>query len=159
MASCFLSVARLHFETTRKSYQQPHTLALQLNFIRRTAEGPATFTISELKLGRRTSTIHVSLSQGDQTPCVIGYLTQLNINTEIGISLETAYSLTPSPIPLVSTAALRNDSEFNWSLYHKPFDNFRKAGRHVKTYLPSKGPVGQALIDQWLCLEGGQRFT
>lgn len=159
MTSCFLSVARLHFATTRKSYNQPHTLALQLNFVRRTSQGRATFTVSESKLGRRTSTVHISLSQGDRAPCVLGYLTQSNLDRETGISLETAYAIHPSPKPLVSTAALHEGSEPNWSLYHKPFNNFRKAGRHVKTYLPSKGQVGQALIDQWLCLEDGLRFT
>lgn len=159
VTSCFLSVARLLFETTRKSYNQPHTVALQLNFVRRTSQGPATFTVFESKLGRRTSTIHVSLSQEGQPACVVGYLTQSNFHTENGLSLETAYSLSPSPIPLVSTAALRNGAEPNWSLHQKPFDNFRKAGRHVKTYLPSKGQVGKALIDQWLCLKDGQRFT
>ena len=159
MTSCFLSVARTHFATTCKALNQPHTLALQLNFVRRTSNGPAILIVSELKLGRRTSTIHISLSQGEQPPCVLGYLMQSNFDTEAGISLKTAYSLCPAPKPLVSTVALRDDSEPNWSLHHKPFSSFRKAGQHVRTYLPRDGQVGQALIDQWLCLENEQRFT
>jgi len=44
-------------------------------------------------------------------------------------------------------------------MYDRPFHNSRKAGRHVKTYLSSKGQAGQTKIDQWRCLEGGQRVT
>ena len=75
------------------------------------------------------------------------------------MSLDTAYTLHPSPLPLESTEVLRNNDEPNWVLANKKFSKFRKAGGHVKTYLPRKGHVGQALIDQWLCFENGERFT
>lgn len=126
--------------------------------------GRADFEITDSKLGRRTSTIHVSLTQGDQTPCVVGYITQSNLHTEIGISLPTAYSLSPPPLSLPSTQALRSGTDPDWSLHHKPFQNFRKAGQHgtcfrFYCFLPRKGQVGPALVDQWLCLEGPERFT
>ncbi len=73
VTSCFLSVAKLHFSTVRSSYNLPHTIALQLNFLRRIHFGSATFTVSELKLGRRTSAIHIALSQDDlNPPSVVG---------------------------------------------------------------------------------------
>lgn len=161
VTSCFMSVVKLHFGTTLASSDQPHTIALQLNFIRRNWSGPATFTVSELKLGRRTSTIHVALTQGnaDQPPSVVGYFTQSNIDTESGVSLPSVYSLEPSPPSPPSTAALRRDTDRAWILHHKPFSNFRKAGQHVITYLPRNGQVGQALVDQWLTLADGERFT
>ena len=125
--------------------------------------GPAKFTVSDSKLGTRISTIHISLTQGqgdpDQHPAVVGYITQSNLTTEAGLSLETAFSLHPPPLPIQSTDALRRDEEPNWVLTEKKFTKFRKAGRHVKTYLLREGQVGQALIDQWLCFESGERFT
>ncbi|MCJ1461054.1 hypothetical protein MMC28_011436 [Mycoblastus sanguinarius] len=163
VASCFLSVARLHFQTTLRSQDQPHTLALQLNFVRRNFSGPATFTVLTSKLGRRTSTVHISVSQGnpDQTlPSVVGYLTQSNFVTESGMSLQTEFALSPAPFPQASMTALRHSStEPNWSLHRRPFNNFRRAGQHVRTYLPRKGQVGPALIDQWLCFENQEQFT
>ena len=117
--------------------------------------------MSEAKLGTRTSTIHISLTQGelDQYPAVVGYITQSNLTTETGLSLETAFSLHPPPLPIQSTDALRKDEEPDWALTEKKFTKFRKAGSHVKTYLLRQGQVGQALIDQWLCFENGERFT
>ena len=158
MTSCFLSVAKLHFGTTRRSYNQPHTIALQLQFLRRSCDGPAEFTVTESKMGRRTSIIHIALTQTMQPATVVGYLTQSNLSTEIGISLDTAYDLYPPPCSLKSTDSLRDGSEPNWSLAAKKFTKFRKAGGHVKTYLPRRGQVGQALIDQWLCFENGEKF-
>jgi len=75
------------------------------------------------------------------------------------MSLNTAYSFHPSPLPIESTQALRRDNEPNWTFVEKKFSKFRKAGGHVKTYLPRNGQVAQALIDQWLCFENGERFT
>lgn len=58
-----MAVAQLHFNTTRAASAQPHTIAGQLTFLRRTALGPATFTVTELKLGQRTSTLQITLTQ------------------------------------------------------------------------------------------------
>ena len=161
ITSCFLAVAKFHFNTTRLSYSQPHTIALQLQFLRRSSKGPARLTVSELKLGRRTSTIHISLSHGEEnvSPTVVGYLTQSNLAKEVGMSLDTAYALHPSPPAPPSAEALRDGFEPNWVLAEKKFSKFRKAGGHVKTYLPRQGQVGQALIDQWLSFENGEPFT
>ncbi|KAL2046063.1 hypothetical protein N7G274_001510 [Stereocaulon virgatum] len=171
VTSCFLTVAQLHFSTTLESHNQPHTISLQLSFLRRTSIGPAIFVVSESKLGRRTSTIHISLSQRNQPPCVVGYLTQSNLHTETGVSLPTNYTLTPPPPPLSSTDALERDDDPNWTYFEKPFTNFRKAGRHISSYLPRKrqtvveGEGGggeeeeQAIIDQWLHLTNSQKFT
>ena len=75
------------------------------------------------------------------------------------MSLDTAYNLHPPPYALNSTESLRNGSDPNWSLSAKKFTKFRKAGGHVKTYLPRRGQVGQAVIDQWLCFENGEKFN
>lgn len=160
MTSCFLSVAKLHFSTVRSSYNLPHTIALQLNFLRRNHSGSATFTVFELKLGRRTSAIHIALSQDDSnSPSVVGYFTQSNLNTESGISLSTGYSLSPPPVPLSSPRALRNSEDARWVLHKNPFSRFRKAAQHARMYLPRDGQPAQALIDQWLCLENGEGLT
>ena len=161
MTSLFLSVAKAHFSTTSKAYEQPHTIALQLQFLRRSWNGAAVFTVSDLKLGRRTSTIHIALTQEEheQQPLVVGYLTQSNLDTEVGMSLDTAFALHPPPPPLSSIEALHQGSDPNWILSKKKYSKFRKAGSHVKTYLPRNGQVGQALIDQWLRFENGDPFT
>jgi acyl-coenzyme A thioesterase PaaI-like protein len=63
-------VVKLHFETTLNKQKQPHTLALHLDFLRRTDTGPATFKVQDVKLGRQTSVVHVALSQGEREEVV-----------------------------------------------------------------------------------------
>ena len=162
MTSCILSAASLHFKTTLSAQDQPHTITLYLTFLRRNSIGPATIKIDHSKLGRRTSTVHVSLFSGppNSPPYVVGYLTQSNLYTEVGISLSTQNKLSPPVTSIVSTAALRANSDPNWTLlHHKPFASFRKAHQHTRVYLPRK-EVGPALVDEWMCFQKeGERFT
>ncbi|KAL9636385.1 MAG: hypothetical protein Q9204_002284 [Flavoplaca sp. TL-2023a] len=139
---------------------QPHTITLHLSFLRRTSIGSATFSIRDVKLGRRTSTVHVSLRQNDGTePSVVGYLTQSNLKTEEGISLPTHWSLHPSPLPLLSTAALQDNTDPNWARAHRP-STFRKAAARTQWYLPRHGrQPAPATADEWICLADGGRFT
>ena len=158
VTSIFLSVAKRHFDTVRADYQQPHTIAVQLNFLRRTSLGLATFTVSESKLGQRTSTIHIALNQGGEPiPLVVGYFTQSNINTETGMSVTLPHTLHPAPPILTSVNALREGTEPQWKLHKNQFSKFRKAGQHLLTYLPRIGQAG--VIDQWLTLANGDKFT
>ncbi|KAL8789848.1 MAG: hypothetical protein Q9213_000916 [Squamulea squamosa] len=162
VTSCFLSAASLHFSTTHAARKQPHTITLHLSFLRRTSIGPALFTIHDVKLGRRTSTVHVSLTQHDNNtdPIVVGYLTQSNLFTEVGISLPTKWSLHPPPLPLLSTHALKADNDPNYT--HLPphrHSPFRKAARRTEFYLPRQGQLAPAMADEWLGLSSGKRFT
>lgn len=168
VTSNILAATKLHFNTTLASYKQPHSITLHLEFLRRTIRRPATITIQNVKLGRRTSTVHIILTQPSNkdpsdTPstCVVGYITQSNITRESGISLPTNWTLSPPTAPLSSIAALRTDEDPHWALRkHHPFPNFRKAGLHVKTYLPRKGQVKNSIVDEWLCFSrDGERFT
>lgn len=168
LASNVLSAVKLHFQTTLASYKQPHSITLHLEYLRRTSVGPATIIIQNIKLGRRTSTVHVVLNQiskGDPsstpTTCVVGYITQSNIKTETGISLSTNWSLSPAPQPLSSIDALRKDKDLQWKLRKsQPFPTFRKATKQVKTYLPKNDHIDKSVVDEWLCLSRpGDRFT
>ncbi|KAL8674678.1 MAG: hypothetical protein Q9168_000910 [Polycauliona sp. 1 TL-2023] len=159
VTSCFLSAVALHFSTTHAARSQPHTITLHLSFLRRTSVGPATFTIRDVKLGRRTSTVQMALTQDNEIePRVVGYLTQSNLHTEQGISLDTAWSLHPPPLPLVSTNALKEDNDPNWQRAHRP-SSFRKAAARTTWYLPRHGQLGPAMADEWICLADGGRFT
>ena len=160
MTSCILSAVRLHFSTTHSSLNQPHTLTLYLTFLRRTSTGPATVTIHDSKLGRRTSTIHVSLTQGtDKREEVVGYITNSNISTESGLTLPTNWSLHPAPFP-ADIAKLRSDNDELWKLQDQiPFAAFRKASQYLKFWLPRKIQLERSLIDEWICFANGERFT
>ncbi|KAI2617648.1 thioesterase-like superfamily-domain-containing protein [Hypomontagnella submonticulosa] len=161
VTSVFLRVAATHFRTTLAAQNQPHTISLHVEFLRRTQEGPATLKVRDVKLGRQTSTIHVVLSQDDREE-VVGYLTQSNMATETGPSIKTLWSLHPAPPPPPAdfTMLLGGDKDPNWTqLTDNPYKKFRKVANRVRTFLPRHGPVVPGVIDEWLRLESGERFT
>ncbi|KAL8692774.1 MAG: hypothetical protein Q9224_003891 [Gallowayella concinna] len=124
--------------------------------------GPARFTVRDVKLGRRTSTIHLSLTQPDNAePSVVGYLTQSNLHTEQGISLPTKWTLHPPRLPLSSTLALKDDKDPNWTCHHLSphLSKFRKAAHKTEWYLPRQGQLEPAMADEWICLADGGKFT
>lgn len=164
VASCFLQVAATHFQTTLAAQNQPHTIALHLDFLRRTSAGPATFTVRDVKLGRQTSTIHVALSQDGGTLSrprdeeVVGYITHSNISAEKGLSLTTPFELQPRPAP-VDLGALRRSADVCWARRDNlPFAAFRKASQKVTFHFPRVTQV-RGIVDEWLCFASGERFT
>jgi hypothetical protein len=58
-----LEVVKSHFSTSLAKQDQPHTIALHVEFLRRTRVGPATFKVHDVKLGRQTSIVHVTMEQ------------------------------------------------------------------------------------------------
>ena len=165
VTSCILRVASIHFRTTLAACNQPHTISLHLSFLRRSAVGRATFTVSTCKIGRTTSVVHISVSQGEgataatATPFVVGYLTQANLASESGVSLPTHFALAPAPLPRGSTAALRANTDPHWKLQFNPDNPWRNALQQVNTYIPRGPRIIGAQADEWICLASGERFT
>ncbi|KAI0160832.1 thioesterase-like superfamily-domain-containing protein [Hypoxylon sp. FL1284] len=161
VTSVFLRVAATHFRTTLAAQNQPHTISLHVEFLRRTQEGAATLAVRHVKLGRQTSTIHLSLLQEGREE-VVGYLTHSNLDAEDGLSLTTRWALQPlPPPPPTNFAALltRNDDPSWIEQTDKPFPKFRKVSHRVRTFLPREGHVMPGVIDQWLRLDSGEHFT
>ena len=108
VTASILSAVRKHFSTTLHQKDHPHTIALHLDFLRRTDNGPAIFKIKDVKLGRQTSIVHVMLYQNGSEE-VVGYITNSNINTESGLSFATSWELNPRPAPVSNMSALEAD--------------------------------------------------
>ena len=160
VTSCFLSVLRSHFSSTRRQCDQPDTIGLQINFLQRTQIGPATFTVSDLKLGRRTSTVQVSLRQAGSDEClIVGYFTQSNLSKESGVTSATNFRLNPPPTPVRSHGALLDGSDPDWTLYDNPFGQFRKAEQHSQIFLSTESRASLSTRDIWMRFEGDQSFT
>ncbi|KAI1430388.1 thioesterase-like superfamily-domain-containing protein [Xylaria sp. FL1777] len=160
VTATLLRVAKTHFSTTLAKQNQPHTITLHAEFLRRTQEGPATFTVKETKLGRQTSTIHISLTQ-DGREEVVAYLTNANMATESGHTLQTGWSPNPPlPAPPTDFAKLAAQGEdANWVLLKGlPHPKLRKAVNRVQMYVPRNGQVQPNLVDEWMRLESGERF-
>lgn len=154
-----MQVAHTHFSTTLSRQNQPHTIALHLEFVRRTEVGPATFLVRDIKLGRLASTIHISLFQSGREE-VLGYFIHANVPLESGPSFDTQWRLEPPPAP-ASISALAAGSDPNWAEQKAmPFASFRKASQNVRFYFPRHGqPHKGSVADEWIALRSGEKFT
>jgi len=158
VTATFQQVVKKHFGTTLRKQKQPHTITLHLDFLRRTQIGLATFKVKDVKLGRQTSIVHVTLSQ-DGREEVVGYVTNSNIMTEEGVSYPTTWSLDPPPLP-ADVSKFDSGTDANWAERKRwPFAHFRKATQQVRSMFPRNGQPKQSIIDEWLCLRNGENWT
>lgn len=161
VTSCFMQVAKTHFSTTLSQQNQRHTIALHLEFVRRTEAGPATFLVRDVKLGRLTSIIHISLFQKGREE-VLGYFIHANISLESGPSFATDWRLAPPPAP-ASIPALAAGTDPHWAEQKAmPFPEFRKASQNVRFFFPrhdGQPHKGSSIVDEWIALQSGEKFT
>ena len=158
VTATFLKVAEAHFNGTLSSQKQTHSIALHLDFLRRTQAGNALFTVKDTKLGRQTSVIHVTLSQDDREE-VVGYITQSNMITEAGVTFHTNYALHPAPLP-VDLARLNNDDDEHWARQPEmPFASFRRATLKTQFHFPRNGQLANSMADEWIRLNNGEKWT
>lgn len=159
VTSTFQRVVRKHFDTTLRKQNQPHTITLHLDFLRRTQTGPATFRVKDVKLGRQTSVVHVTLIQVDREE-VVGYITNSNLDVETGFSGPTGWEIHPKPVS-VDVSKLDTDTDELWGERKEwPFVDFRKATTQIRAWFPKKGQYSPAIVDQWLCMKDpNDRFT
>ncbi|KAK8046623.1 hypothetical protein PG996_014687 [Apiospora saccharicola] len=174
VTSVLLRCAALHFGTTLAAQAQPNAITLHAEFLRRTQAGPATLRVRDVKLGRQTSTVHVTLSQPTghgssndekEREEVVAYITHTNLAAESGPTFETGWQLEPSPPPPPSDfAALTRggDDDAHWAEWTaKPFPEFRKVIQQMRIYLPRGGRhAADSLCDEWIRFaDPAQRFT
>ncbi|PWY69589.1 hypothetical protein BO70DRAFT_355929 [Aspergillus heteromorphus CBS 117.55] len=175
-SSVLYRLALVHFAQTHPTlYNGPATpITMQLAFLRRTAVGPAVLTVQDTKLGRRTSTVHVTLSQPPERKKtasknnqaeelevkVAGYITVSPAHAEVGLTTSTGWELSPPPPPgsqpdgTVHLAALGDTGRDGaWTRFSMPFPSFRRATAHAELYGPdpASAPVSgqRTVVDQW----------
>lgn len=157
MTGCVLEVVKTHFTTSAAKQNQPHTIALHVEFLRRTQAGPAIFKVEDVKFGRQTSIVHVSMEQEGRQE-VVAYVTNSNMSTEKGFTFDTQHEL-PHAAPPVDLEKLETNSDEHWSYLDVPFAKFRKATAQVNMFLPRAAAVRSNIIDEWICWSNGTNFT
>lgn len=173
--SILYRLATTHFKHTHptRHNSQPQPISMQMTFLRRTAAGPATLTVEDSKLGLRTSTIHVTLSQEDDsssssaktqnrklTAKVVGYITVSDPISDVGHSFPSAWELCPpapslGPPSVVITAdnvSLSPDTttQSKWRQTGPGYwAKFRRVEHQCITFGPTSEFKKPGVIDQW----------
>lgn len=165
ITSLFYTVARTHMRTTHPGMHagSPDPITVHLSFLRRTEAGPATFTVQDTKLGSRTSTLHITLSQknpdGSQRDEVAGYITVSNMSAETGPSMNTRFALTPAPVKgsgpdgSVDLGALtRTGRDGVWERFEVPLSSMRHATKHIEFFAPKASAIeaNRGFVEQWV---------
>lgn len=158
VASVLLSAVRAHFAGPLSHLDQPDTMSLQLQFLRRTQSGPGTITIEHLKLGSTLSVVQVILTQ-DSRREIQGMVVQTNFSKQTGISITTSYLdsfLSPeSPAPIDFAQVEKTGEDTNWRLSREmPHASFRRATQHILLHHPKNRP-DPGVVDQWVRFRPG----
>jgi acyl-CoA thioesterase FadM len=161
MAAVLHRVSTTHFKRTHPNRHNgvPMPISMQLTYLRRTAEGPALITVQDIKLGARTSTIHITLSQEDppklpslsspasptastQSARLVGYITISDPVAEVGVSGKTGWKLSPPAPP-------GHPATGSWALTPTLFPKFRHAANRVEIYKPATSQKKKGILDVW----------
>ncbi|TLS21990.1 uncharacterized protein PpBr36_09198 [Pyricularia pennisetigena] len=185
VATCFLRVAALHLD--RSSRGQPDTMTAHLEYLDRTEVGPAIFVVEEMKAGRQTTVLQITLYQardGAKTPLptsapwlpadgtakreVVAFVKNTDFDKLEGLTLKTGFKLEPPPDAMpISLARMRQGHDPLWCRYRAPAHHralTQPAFKALEYYSPraesKAGPTAAAgLLDRWIRFADGERFT
>ncbi|KAI9926994.1 hypothetical protein ASPWEDRAFT_73146 [Aspergillus wentii DTO 134E9] len=151
-------------------------ISFQLSFLRHTRVGPAIITIKDSKIGQRTSSIHVSLSQTRTKPGeapreeekLAGYITLGLESAEQGPIAKSSWTLHPPSAPgsradgSIDLAALANTGhDGRWIRY--PQRVYLSAHQHDEIYGPNDRvtleEATMRTVDQWARFRPGGQLS
>ncbi|EGS18437.1 uncharacterized protein CTHT_0050340 [Thermochaetoides thermophila DSM 1495] len=172
VASCILQAAILHLAPRG----QQDVLNAHFEYLNRTETGLAIIVIEDVKLGRQLSTIHATLYQrsllskepwitpGSTRKEIAAYLVMTDLSKEEGVSLPTGFSLKhPIPPPRrPDLVALREDRDPHWAQFRFPKSaplGYARCLKNCVFYDPRGGQPSKYVIDKWVRLASGERFT
>ncbi|KAK6434567.1 hypothetical protein LTR95_009253 [Oleoguttula sp. CCFEE 5521] len=89
----------LHFQTTLVKQQQPDTVALHFEYLRPGVAGDAMIKIEDVRLGKASSAVQATLSQGGKEK-VRAFTVNVNRSKSNGISITSGYTRQPLEPPL-----------------------------------------------------------
>lgn len=171
VTSTIISAVNKHFATTLARLDQPDTMSMQLQFLRRTHAGPGLVTVSDVKLGSGISVVHAVFSQdqeGKSRVEVQGYVTHMNFIKESGLSIpiDPFGGLVPPPPPIDFAAVASTGADGKWLTQRdgKVATAYRKGMQHLvfikpdpAASTPSSSSVADAtgFAEQWVRFRPG----
>lgn len=168
-----LAAARAHLAERGQS----HTLTAHFEFLNRASTGPGIITVEELKLGRQTSTLLLTLWQGDgllsEAPwvtnsktqrTVIALATQTNLEKATGFSAPTGWAVTdakfhPAKPDLDSLLKNGGDQILVEAPIPKGSDAILNSLKQWHMFIPRNGSLSPGTLDMWMCLRSGEPIT
>ncbi|KAK6502099.1 hypothetical protein TWF481_009908 [Arthrobotrys musiformis] len=150
VAAVMLRAAATHMTTThaRISPPQQHAISFHGMFMIKTNAGAVELKVTDTKIGRGYSVLHVELLQ-EGMRCVNAYVTMTNIDNESGPNLNTFWEK-PDP-GLVGRKNLDKlltpEGVEGWFEHPKPFADFREVSKRTRFFSSVKPTPG--VVSNW----------
>ena len=162
VASIILASVDLHFKTTLKHLNQPDTYTSHFRYLGASNPGPIIIHITDIKLGKSSSTVHLSAKQNGSEK-IVGYVLNINASpgARKGFTIATEPLLTPAPLP-ISFADLALGRDAHWVCHENSYhpQHMEKSGTQCKYALPRAGHPNSMVSDGWISpVQPGERFT
>ncbi|KAK7755614.1 hypothetical protein SLS62_002223 [Diatrype stigma] len=143
-------------EPTLAARNQPDLLTLHLEFLQACEPRDSTITVSELKVGARTSTLQLQLSQGGQIK-VVALATSIDLDSP-GPTAATAWRLHPPPRPKPDfEAVLAHKPDAHWLPAHLSGEIIPLTRRQL-VLNPRDGFQVDGICDAWNAFQGDERM-
>lgn len=150
------AITHLATEPTLTALNQPDLLTLHLEFLRACERRESTITITELKVGKQTSTLQLQLSQGGQTK-VVALATSINLDNP-GPAAATAWRLHPPPQPTPDfEAVLARKPDAHWLPAHLVGEVIPFTRRQL-VLNPRNGFPVDGICDAWNTFQDDERM-
>ncbi|GIZ45733.1 hypothetical protein CKM354_000888700 [Cercospora kikuchii] len=146
-----------HFSTTLSHLNQPNTFSLHNEFLRPCSTGVIELKIRDVRIGKTTSTIHITLSQGKSECCACYATNSGPLAIRNTISQDTGYRGQQS-LPPIDFDAVLSQKDANWIRYdvgrdpqtpnHTLCNVIFVMPRHPPS--PSLDPQNRRFTTQWI---------
>ena len=155
-----MAAAKLHMETTHGKISPPQHdfVTVQANFTVKVQMGPTIVKVTDTKIGRSYSVLHLALTQ-DGMNCIVAYITMGNIATESGPTFTSPSNPPPPPILGRSNLEpLKTKKLPGWKELEMPFAEFRRAATNMR-FFSQENPVNERGLEQYEVFADGENFT
>jgi acyl-coenzyme A thioesterase PaaI-like protein len=150
MYAIALKAVQIHFSTTLRSLNQPHTAYSQIEFLRPAVPGRLICTIENVKPGKQFTVTHISISQAGKK-IMVGHATNTNLLRPSPKSLDIELPLESSPV-LIDFGKVSKGTDPNWILYRRRYSTnvVLKSWTYLDKALPKNGPPDLRYTDNWI---------
>ncbi|KAJ6262679.1 hypothetical protein Dda_3491 [Drechslerella dactyloides] len=154
VSAVIFRAAAAHMTTTHSHISPPqhHAISFHAMFMIKTNAGPVELSVTDTKIGRSYSVLHIELIQ-EGMKCVNAYVTMSNIDNESGPTFATHWEK-PEP-PLLGRdnldKLLTPEGVPGWSQRPRPYADFREVSKRTKFFSHEETTPG--IVTSWVTFD------
>jgi acyl-CoA thioesterase FadM len=158
VAAILTSAAQAHFTNTLAKLNQPDVHTLHIEFFRPCTPHPSTITVTDLKIGKGSCFIQLTLHQNNQPRCT-ALATSTNFSIDAGPTIKTSVPFYPALAPLPNFKNVANEKpDENW-LPSKTHGQILPFLKRMTFLYPSNGQPTPGIIDYWCTFDVPERMS